>query len=114
MAHLTIRPSRRQRVVHAPSDRRRFFGGVRRSVLPDEAGHHEAPGPVEIPVQPRPAPRPGYGEADPAEAEEFLRQYHRERANRAGPLMPRLREMHRSIAETGTYTHTPAELTYGA
>jgi nitric-oxide synthase len=28
--------------------------------------------------------------------------------------MPRLREVQRSIAETGTYTHTAAELTYGA
>src|SRR5439155_13220578 len=60
------------------------------------------------------SPAPGSGFADPAEAEEFLRQYHRERANRAGPLLPRLRAVRREIAETGTYVHTPAELAYGA
>ncbi|RJL21491.1 nitric oxide synthase oxygenase [Bailinhaonella thermotolerans] len=51
--------------------------------------------------------------ADPAEAEAFLRLYHAENPA-AGPLRTRLREVLRSIARTGTYTHTPDELVYGA
>ncbi|GAA1277134.1 nitric oxide synthase oxygenase [Sphaerisporangium rubeum] len=50
---------------------------------------------------------------DPGEAERFLRMYHAEDPD-AGPLGPRLREVLRHIARYGTYTHTAAELAYGA
>src|SRR5689334_712173 len=50
---------------------------------------------------------------DPAEAEEFIRLHHRERPG-AGPVEARLRAVRAEIAQTGTYTHTPAELTFGA
>jgi nitric-oxide synthase, bacterial len=108
MAYLTFRPTR---VTHAPSGRRRIFG-PRRSASPGGTVRRDDTAQSTDPV---PATRfTGPGTADPAEADEFLRQYHRERANRAGPLLPRLRAVQREIAETGTYTHTPAELTYGA
>jgi nitric-oxide synthase len=50
---------------------------------------------------------------EPAAAEDFLTLYHRENP-KAGPLGPRLREVLDSIARTGTYEHTPAELAFGA
>jgi nitric-oxide synthase, bacterial len=63
---------------------------------------------------PRPAPAAGPGVADPAEAEEFLRLFHAERPRQAGPLPPRVYQVRREIAETGTYRHTRAELEFGA
>ncbi|GHJ37789.1 nitric oxide synthase oxygenase [Streptomyces sp. TS71-3] len=51
--------------------------------------------------------------ADAGEAEAFLRQYHRE-IGRADLLYPRLAEVRREIGETGSYTHTPEELAFGA
>ncbi|WP_213456148.1 nitric oxide synthase oxygenase [Rhizomonospora bruguierae] len=50
---------------------------------------------------------------DPAEAEEFLRRCHAENPH-FGPVEPRLADVRARIAATGTYDHTPAELTYGA
>jgi nitric-oxide synthase len=50
---------------------------------------------------------------DPAEAEEFLRLYHREQPD-AGPVEARLREVRAEIDATGTYVHSGAELTFGA
>src|SRR5690349_8119191 len=50
---------------------------------------------------------------DLAEAEEFVRLHHRENPE-AGPVEARLREVHHEIVRTGTYMHTPAELTFGA
>jgi nitric-oxide synthase len=50
---------------------------------------------------------------DPAAAEEFLHTFYGE----VGPrerLLPRLREVSRELARTGTYTHTPEELAFGA
>jgi nitric-oxide synthase, bacterial len=47
-----------------------------------------------------------------ASAERFIRQFHDE--NRAGPPEQRLRQVRREIEATGTYRHTPAELTFGA
>ncbi|SFS86099.1 nitric oxide synthase oxygenase [Saccharopolyspora flava] len=46
-------------------------------------------------------------------AEDFLRSFHTAHPE-AGSLDDRLAEVRRSIAETGTYRHTTAELTYGA
>ncbi|TWF94684.1 nitric oxide synthase oxygenase [Saccharopolyspora dendranthemae] len=46
-------------------------------------------------------------------AEDFLRSFHSAHPG-AGSLRDRLAEVRRSIAETGTYRHTTAELTYGA
>ena len=50
---------------------------------------------------------------DAAAAEEYLRLFHAENPA-AGPVKPRLREVRAEIARTGTYTHTPGELTFGA
>ncbi|MGC9669718.1 nitric oxide synthase oxygenase [Planosporangium sp. 12N6] len=50
---------------------------------------------------------------DPAEAEEFLCLLHQEHPG-LGPVRPRLDRVRREIAETGTYTHTPEELAFGA
>ncbi len=50
---------------------------------------------------------------DERAAEEFLRLFHHEQPA-TGPVEPRLAEARAEIAETGTYTHTAAELRYGA
>ncbi|MGH3715129.1 MAG: nitric oxide synthase oxygenase [Micromonosporaceae bacterium] len=50
---------------------------------------------------------------DPGAAEEFLRLYHAE-CPVPGSLYGRLRQVQAEIADTGTYRHTSAELTYGA
>jgi nitric-oxide synthase len=55
----------------------------------------------------------GPAEADPAEAEDFLRMFHAEHPA-AGPVEPRLASVRREIEETGTYWHTPEELAFGA
>ncbi|MBB4918404.1 nitric oxide synthase oxygenase [Streptosporangium saharense] len=46
-------------------------------------------------------------------AEEFLKLFHEENPE-AGPMRPRLREVRAEITATGTYTHTPKELVFGA
>src|SRR6185436_1546036 len=51
--------------------------------------------------------------ADPAEAEDFLRRCYTENP-RLGPVEPRLAIVRAQIAATGTYVHTPDELTHGA
>lgn len=56
---------------------------------------------------------PGSPAVDEAEAEEFLRMFHAENPE-AGPVEPRLDAAVREIDATGTYWHTPAELTFGA
>ncbi|GII90022.1 nitric oxide synthase oxygenase [Sinosporangium siamense] len=69
---------------------------------------------VQSPCSP-PLPHP-HGPAktvDPDAAEEFIRQFHAEEES-AGPVRPRLREVMLEISQTGTYTHTPDELTFGA
>ncbi|MEU1877239.1 nitric oxide synthase oxygenase [Streptosporangium sp. NPDC020072] len=50
---------------------------------------------------------------DVTAAEEFLTLFHEENPD-AGPVKPRLREVRAEIAATGTYTHTPKELVFGA
>lgn len=50
---------------------------------------------------------------DPGEAEDFLRQCYVENP-RLGPVEPRLAIVRAQIAATGTYVHTPDELTHGA
>ncbi|MHA6797213.1 nitric oxide synthase oxygenase [Pseudonocardia bannensis] len=65
------------------------------------SGGHPAPPPT------RPQP------VDPDEARTFLEQFYAE----TRPLIPldrRLRQVFRDIATTGTYRHTPEELTFGA
>jgi nitric-oxide synthase len=47
-----------------------------------------------------------------ASASQFITQFHDE--NRAGPPERRLRQVRLEIEATGTYRHTPAELTFGA
>ncbi|GIJ64527.1 nitric oxide synthase oxygenase [Virgisporangium aurantiacum] len=69
-------------------------------------------------------PVPGYRDApndpwrpeatvDSAEAAEFIRRVHADNPA-LGPAEPRLAEVAAEIAATGTYTHTPTELTHGA
>jgi nitric-oxide synthase len=69
-------------------------------------------------------PVPGYRDApalpwqpeatvDSAEAAEFIRRVHADQPG-LGPAEPRLAEVAAEIAATGTYTHTPTELSYGA
>ncbi|GAA2705712.1 nitric oxide synthase oxygenase [Actinoplanes palleronii] len=50
---------------------------------------------------------------DPGEAEDFLRRCYTENP-RLGPVEPRLAIIRAQIAATGTYVHTPDELTHGA
>ncbi len=75
----------------------------------------------EVPAH-RDIDRPGTGSAppgtrpdpvDPAAAEEFLERFHAEAAP-ARPLDQRRRQVLDEIDRTGSYTHTPEELTYGA
>ncbi|GAA5045054.1 nitric oxide synthase oxygenase [Thermocatellispora tengchongensis] len=47
------------------------------------------------------------------EAGEFLAMFYAENPG-AGSIRPRLREVRAEVAETGTYTHTPEELAFGA
>ncbi|GAA0979604.1 nitric oxide synthase oxygenase [Acrocarpospora macrocephala] len=50
---------------------------------------------------------------DKAAAEEFIRLYHAENPS-AGSVRPRLRDVLAEIDRTGSYTHTPGELAFGA
>ncbi|NED20617.1 nitric oxide synthase oxygenase [Streptomyces sp. SID9913] len=52
--------------------------------------------------------------ADRDEAEEFVRLHHAEHPDQAVPLPARLQQIRTQIDETGTYTHTEEELTFGA
>ncbi|MFF5213437.1 nitric oxide synthase oxygenase [Streptosporangium sp. NPDC000396] len=52
-------------------------------------------------------------DVDVAAATAFLRLFHAENPS-AGPVRHRLREVQAEIQRTGTYTHTPGELAYGA
>ena len=52
-------------------------------------------------------------EVDRVAAEEFLELFHAENP-RAGPVGPRITAVMSEIDRTGTYWHTPAELTFGA
>jgi nitric-oxide synthase len=60
-----------------------------------------------------PAAGPGAAPADMDAAAEFIR-LHRRECPEAGEAGPRLREIRRQIERTGSYTHTPAELAFGA
>lgn len=59
-----------------------------------------------------PAP-PDTGHVDLAAAVEFVEQFHHETAP-AQTLAGRIEEVCREVGSTGTYTHTPAELAFGA
>ena len=48
---------------------------------------------------------------DPAEAEEFLREFH---SQHPGDVRARLAQVRKDITETGVYEHTPAELEWAA
>jgi nitric-oxide synthase len=65
----------------------------------------------------RPHPGPSRGstevEVDRAAAVEFLELFHAENPQ-AGPVAPRIAAVMREIDLTGTYWHTPEELTFGA
>ncbi|MGW2250346.1 nitric oxide synthase oxygenase [Kitasatospora sp. NPDC001660] len=51
---------------------------------------------------------------DPAQAAEFVRQFHREQPAAGGDPADRIRAVLDEIDRTGTYEHTSAELAYGA
>lgn len=81
------------------------------------------PGPDRVPPSP-PSPRtPGIAEVpgtaatpgavDPAEATEFVEQFHAENPT-AGPARDRVAEVLDEIGRTGTYVHTTEELAFGA
>ncbi|MGK5631507.1 nitric oxide synthase oxygenase [Streptomyces sp. URMC 123] len=78
--------------------------GVR---LAADPGHGH--GPQRTPPATRPSPDEVLGEA-----EEFLCGLHHEHPDQPRPLRARLAEVRAEVAATGTYRHTPAELTYGA
>jgi len=64
----------------------------------------------------RDVPTPDWDPAAPAdicEAEDFLRQCYAENP-KLGPVEPRLAVVRAQITATGTYVHTPDELSYGA
>ncbi|CAM5460330.1 nitric oxide synthase oxygenase [Streptomyces microflavus] len=52
--------------------------------------------------------------ADAGEAEEFIRLHHAEHPDQPIPLPARLQQIRVQINETGTYTHSEDELTFGA
>ncbi|MCX5582928.1 nitric oxide synthase oxygenase [Streptomyces erythrochromogenes] len=52
--------------------------------------------------------------ADRDEAEEFVRLFHTEHPDQPTPLAARLHQVRTQIDQTGTYTHTEDELTFGA
>jgi nitric-oxide synthase len=60
-----------------------------------------------------PSPAAPVGVADLAAAQEFLGLFYREN-QQAGSIRPRWREVRADIESTGTYTHTPEELAFGA
>ncbi|GGJ83323.1 nitric oxide synthase oxygenase [Pilimelia anulata] len=60
-----------------------------------------------------PRPWDAAADVDPAEAAEFLTRCYAENP-RLGPVAPRLALVAAQVEATGTYTHTPDELTYGA
>jgi nitric-oxide synthase len=62
--------------------------------------------------EPPDKPKPGEV-TDLAAAEEFIENYHAENPE-AGPASNRIAWIHAEIGTTGTYQHTPGELTYGA
>ncbi|MYW04026.1 nitric oxide synthase oxygenase [Streptomyces sp. SID3343] len=81
--------------------------------MPHDAHHPPAPSPTPTdPTEPAPAPRVGEA-VDRAEARTFLDRFVRETKS---PIDPdeRWRRISDQIANTGTYTHTEAELGWGA
>ncbi|MEU5983494.1 nitric oxide synthase oxygenase [Streptomyces sp. NPDC047434] len=75
----------------------------------DDARGGAAPA-VRVPHGPDPAP----DAADRQQAEDFVRQFHEEQPRAAGDVDRRVREVLDEIDRTGTYTHSPAELSFGA
>ena len=105
MVHPVLRLGRPATSDHAPANNRHLHGDhLHGDPLRESAIRHV----------PRPASPAGPGGVDVQEADDFLRNFHRERPRQAGPLLPRLNQVRREIADTGTYHHTRAELEYGA
>ncbi|MEU6999965.1 nitric oxide synthase oxygenase [Nonomuraea sp. NPDC046570] len=65
------------------------------------------------PLEDTAVPAPARETVDMREAERFVRQFHAENP-RAGDPLARLRRVARDVARSGTYTHTAAELEFGA
>ncbi|MFB6631137.1 nitric oxide synthase oxygenase [Streptomyces sp. NPDC056362] len=87
-----------------------FSLGRRRKAAAVSACPYTSASPSDGPDGPSAAPAPRV--TDRAEAEDFLRQFHREQPG--GDVERRVREALAEIGRTGTYTHTPAELSFGA
>ncbi|GAB7187761.1 nitric oxide synthase oxygenase [Kitasatospora sp. Ki12] len=66
---------------------------------------------AQLPDPHRPSAPPPF--TDPDQAADFIRRFHHEQPA-AGSPAPRLRAVLDEIDRTGSYRHTPAELTYGA
>lgn len=65
-----------------------------------------------VPPPRSPCPPAPAASADPGQAQAFLEQFH---AETSAPGLPaRAWAVHREIERTGSYTHTPAELAFGA
>ncbi|NUU25011.1 MAG: nitric oxide synthase oxygenase [Streptomycetaceae bacterium] len=81
--------------------------------MPQSAAVPVAP-PAETPAPPAhiPPPRPASAPAEHAQARAFLEQYHRETGSPG--FEERWREVRTQLEQLGTYTHTTAELTWGA
>ncbi|MFE3068584.1 nitric oxide synthase oxygenase [Streptomyces sp. NPDC059247] len=91
-----------------------IFSRSRRNSAPAATGTCPYAHGHPTPTAPAPGARaPRADLVDRAEAERFIRQYHREQPT-AGSPEGRLREVLAEIGRTGTYTHTPEELAFGA
>ncbi|MFJ5834981.1 nitric oxide synthase oxygenase [Streptomyces sp. NPDC093089] len=86
----------------------------RRKPAPTSAACPYAPGPDgPAPAGAGPSGRAGAVPTDLREAEEFVRQFHREQPG-AGDVELRVRAVRSEIGLTGTYEHTAEELAFGA
>jgi nitric-oxide synthase, bacterial len=80
------------------------------TATPTHPPHHCPARPSRTRIAPAPQGPPA---VDPDAASAFLIQFHTE-TTPPGSLRSRLRQVRREIARTGSYRHTPEELTYGA
>ncbi|MFK4105089.1 nitric oxide synthase oxygenase [Streptomyces sp. NPDC019531] len=69
---------------------------------------------IPTPQPPTDSATPADGTADLEEAEDFLSQYYDEVPEQPVPFAHRLYQVRVQAEESGTYTHTPEELSFGA
>ncbi|MGW2182484.1 nitric oxide synthase oxygenase [Streptomyces sp. NPDC001732] len=83
-------------------------------LLPTCAQHTALEPGIPAPQPPTASAPPTDGTVDLEEAEGFLGQYYAEYPAQSVTLAQRLRQVRAEAEESGTYTHTPEELTFGA